>query len=261
MLHDIGQGVVHHVERGRKLLEVDLPTQFKVHGHLPNSPFSTLLVNSCMPWTKAVCVCLNVSCTFSGRSVPALLLIINLLACRFSEVADLLSVWWLEIRAAIKATELSPHTWYAAYFVLKHKECSSGFNLYPVELALSMDDGTYVCKREAFIHPDKRRKDTPQPSYAHTPPPYGHIFGWLPDWPRGRRHLMTSSEQPPPSNLRPREGGDDGWMEVEIGVFYTNGGEDGGGEVEFSLLEVNGVVKKGLVFDGIEIRPKTEPYS
>ncbi|KAF3796311.1 PHLOEM PROTEIN 2-LIKE A6 [Nymphaea thermarum] len=186
---------------------------------------------------------------------------ISLPNSRFSEVADLLSVWWLEIRAAIKATELSPHTWYAAYFVLKHKEYSSGFNLYPVELALSTGDGTYVSKREAFIHPDKRRKNTPQPSYAHTPPPYGHIFGWLPDWPRGRRHLMTSSEQPPPSNLRPREGGDDGWMEVEIGAFYTNGGEDGGGEVEFSLLEVNGVVKKGLVLDGIEIRPKAEPPS
>lgn len=190
--------------------------------------------------------------------VPALLLIINLLSCRFSEVAELLYVWWLEIRGAIKVSELSPNTWYAAYFILKHTEKSSGFARNPAELSLSIGDGdAHISKSEAFIHPDKRcSNNIPRPSYDDIPFPYDHLFGWLPDWPRGRKRLRESENRPPPSELRPREGGDDGWMEVEIGKFYTNGGEDGG-EVHFSLMEVTGVAKTGLVVEGIEIRPVT----
>ncbi|THU52025.1 hypothetical protein C4D60_Mb06t37250 [Musa balbisiana] len=48
---------------------------------------------------------------------------------------------------------------------------------------------------------------------------------------------------------------DDGWMEAELGEFYNEEGEDG--EVEMSLMEVKGGHwKKGLIIQGIEIRPK-----
>lgn len=48
---------------------------------------------------------------------------------------------------------------------------------------------------------------------------------------------------------------DDGWMEAELGEFYIDEGEDG--EVEMSLMEVRGGHwKKGLIIQGIEIRPK-----
>jgi hypothetical protein len=46
----------------------------------------------------------------------------------------------------------------------------------------------------------------------------------------------------------------DGWMELEMGVFYNKEGADG--EVRFSLLQTSGTSKEGLIVQGIEIRPK-----
>ncbi|TVU27761.1 hypothetical protein EJB05_19261, partial [Eragrostis curvula] len=47
----------------------------------------------------------------------------------------------------------------------------------------------------------------------------------------------------------------DGWMELEIGKFCTEGEDDG--EVSISLMEIRGgKLKKGLIVQGIEIRPK-----
>lgn len=46
----------------------------------------------------------------------------------------------------------------------------------------------------------------------------------------------------------------DGWMELEMGVFYNKDGDDG--EVRFSLLQTEGTWKEGLIVQGIEIRPK-----
>ncbi|KDP32800.1 hypothetical protein JCGZ_12092 [Jatropha curcas] len=52
----------------------------------------------------------------------------------------------------------------------------------------------------------------------------------------------------------PKERGD-GWMEVELGSFFNNDGTDE--ELEISVLEVkNGNWKRGLIVEGIEIRPK-----
>lgn len=46
----------------------------------------------------------------------------------------------------------------------------------------------------------------------------------------------------------------DGWMEIELGEFFVSE-EDG--EVEMGLVEVKGRnLKKGMIIEGIEIRPK-----
>ncbi|KAF7847814.1 hypothetical protein BT93_L2548 [Corymbia citriodora subsp. variegata] len=46
-----------------------------------------------------------------------------------------------------------------------------------------------------------------------------------------------------------------GWLEIELGEFWTRDGEDG--EVEMSVLETKGGNwKGGLIVEGIKIRPK-----
>ncbi|GAB4835478.1 hypothetical protein Ancab_000387 [Ancistrocladus abbreviatus] len=48
----------------------------------------------------------------------------------------------------------------------------------------------------------------------------------------------------------------DGWLEIEIGEFFTP--EDDDGEVQLSVLETKGGNwKRGLFVQGIEIRPKS----
>ena len=46
----------------------------------------------------------------------------------------------------------------------------------------------------------------------------------------------------------------DGWMEVEIGQFFIEE-EDGDNVVECSIKEVSNC-KRGLIIEGIEVRPK-----
>ncbi|XP_031502376.1 putative F-box protein PP2-B12 [Nymphaea colorata] len=172
---------------------------------------------------------------------------------RFSEVVELLNVCWLEVRGSIKASELSPHTQYAAYFILKHTDHSYGFHSHQAEFAVSVSDGSRSSKRKAFIHSDKHGPITARFSAC------GRRFGSAISF-RPRGHLMTvRPAELLQSELHPRAGGNGEWMEIEIGEFYVGGDEDGA-KVEFSMMEVNGGHwKSGLVLEGIEIRPKTKP--
>ncbi|KAG8363802.1 hypothetical protein BUALT_Bualt19G0060200 [Buddleja alternifolia] len=53
---------------------------------------------------------------------------ISLPESRFAEVAELLSVWWFEIRGKISMKMLSPNTNYAAYLVFKCRATLYGFD-------------------------------------------------------------------------------------------------------------------------------------
>ncbi|KAJ4943994.1 hypothetical protein NE237_014262 [Protea cynaroides] len=57
---------------------------------------------------------------------------------RFSEVAELLSVCWLDLCGRIETRLLSPDTTYVAYLVLKLTTNVSGFDYYPVELSVKL---------------------------------------------------------------------------------------------------------------------------
>ncbi|KAI4346200.1 hypothetical protein L6164_013272 [Bauhinia variegata] len=46
----------------------------------------------------------------------------------------------------------------------------------------------------------------------------------------------------------------DGWMEVEMGEFFNGNGDDG--SVMCRLFDYDGYIKRGLVVEGIEFRPK-----
>ncbi|KAE8009888.1 hypothetical protein FH972_006295 [Carpinus fangiana] len=138
---------------------------------------------------------------------------------RFAEVAELVSVCWLEIRGKINTCMLSPATLYTAYLVFKVTTGSFGFEDQPVEVAVGVvgSDG-HKRKRSVFL-----------------------------DTETGRRQ----GNQTVPAARR-----GDGWLEIELGEFF-NGGDADDVEVEMSVLEVKGGNwKGGLIVQGFEIRPK-----
>ncbi|XP_059628699.1 putative F-box protein PP2-B12 [Cornus florida] len=156
---------------------------------------------------------------------------------RFTEVAELLHVCWLEIRGKISTQMLSPDTTYSAYLVFKWAERVTGFGFEngPAEswVRLSGSEGQL---RSFYLDTNgqQRRRTVrtarmstiwrPQPTEGNNVPPY------------------------------PKKRGD-GWLEMELGEYLNKDGEDG--ELEICFQEVkDGNWKSGLIVQGIEIRPK-----
>ncbi|KAI4310906.1 hypothetical protein MLD38_035850 [Melastoma candidum] len=165
---------------------------------------------------------------------------------RFQEVAELISVCWLEIRGKIDLGMLSPGTNYAAYLVFKSGGLSFGFENQEVEVAFGVEGGEYK-ERTVYLDPDRWRRQRQQ----QVVPRRGFMGRWL------RRVERQEGSKPGEDDdgKRPKER-KDGWMEVELGeVFIGGGGCEG--EVEMRVMEVKcGDWKGGIIVQGIEIRPK-----
>ncbi|KAI6695491.1 hypothetical protein NL676_023201 [Syzygium grande] len=154
---------------------------------------------------------------------------------RFAEVAELIDVCWLEIKGTISSCMLSPGTRYAAYLVFKFAISSYGFEFQSVEVGAGFA-GDEVGKRERLVYLSR-------------------------DSNTGRRRTRRRLRSMPPM-YAPAEGNGnypkerrDGWSEIELGEFLTKEGEDG--KVQMSVMETKGGKwKKGLIVEGIEIRPK-----
>ncbi|XP_071938218.1 F-box protein PP2-B11-like [Coffea arabica] len=140
---------------------------------------------------------------------------------RFREVAKLKAVCWLDIRGRIESQMLSTGTTYAAFLVFKIAE-----EYYGIEKATSLirfvnheSDGE-AKRRAAPVHLVSREG-------MNHPAEFGGKF------PKMRT---------------------DGWMELELGKFYTDRGDDG--QVEARLIEIISLHgKSGLIVEGIEFRP------
>ena len=167
-------------------------------------------------------------------------------------MAELVSVCWLEIRGWINTGTLSPETLYGAYFVFKPNPAGSyGFDYQSVEVSIGIAGGE-ASKRTVFLDAERGRRLR----YQIVPRRAG-IFN--------RARFLASVEAPPAEHSNsnnsnsldlqyPKERGD-GWLEVELGDFFTDG-EDGK-EVEMGVYEIkSGDWKGGLFLQGIEIRPK-----
>ncbi|XP_060168023.1 putative F-box protein PP2-B12 [Lycium barbarum] len=83
---------------------------------------------------------------------------------RFREVAELISVWLLEIRGTIRAGVLSPQTFYTSYLVYKLED-EYGFHHKPSEVSVEVS-GVEFDKRFVFLVPEGRTVYTPPPSVA-----------------------------------------------------------------------------------------------
>ncbi|XP_042516849.1 F-box protein PP2-B11-like [Macadamia integrifolia] len=178
---------------------------------------------------------------------------------RFSEVAELLCVWWLEIHGKIETRLLSSNTTYGAYLVLKFTNRAYGFE--PLaEVSVKLASGTGGAEegevKSVSLNPGwpvhsnngRTRRRAMQRRVN---------MGTLQLFPRSLRSRNASSSEeavadPPPEGPKERE---DGWMEIEMGEFFNERGEDG--EVVMSLMEVKGgTCKSGLIIQGIELRPR-----
>lgn len=139
-----------------------------------------------------------------------------IILCRFSEVANLRFVCWLDMRGKIETRLLSKRTNYVAYLVFKLK---SGY--YGLETA------------NTFVRFVDRESDNEAEERASV--------------------VSLSTQEEHGENRSKRR--DNGWLEIEMGKFFNDAGEDGDVEarlMEVRRLSAKG----GLIVQGIEFRPE-----
>ncbi|KAJ4955863.1 hypothetical protein NE237_012646 [Protea cynaroides] len=192
----------------------------------------------------------------------------SLSEARFSEVAELLKVRWLEIHGKMKTKMLSPKTNYGAYIVIKFVEGCYGLDRISAVVSLKFLGGGAACSHSVFFDPDGSRKRQHEAVCKRTRELFlrnrdrrgwiGEIFGnrgpteRIEEIVRTRVLKLSSWQQREKQFPRERK---DGWLEIEMGDFFNGSEEDE--EVEMSLMEVRGDHwKSGLIIQGIELRPK-----
>ncbi|PNX73989.1 F-box protein PP2-B1 [Trifolium pratense] len=187
-----------------------------VHGHLVYDAHYIQVLHAYAEADSVTCV------DTEHRPADAL----HLTNTMFPEVAKLRSVCWFHIHGMINMFALSPNTQYAAYLVFKMIDAYGFQNQdYPVELLIGVEGGHSSIK---FVYLD---------------PDVGRRLGR-----RGREHNRVV-ELPRPIVRS------DGWLEIEIGEFFSSGLEDE--KVEMNIEEKSDYNSNGGLFlEGIEVRPK-----
>ncbi|PON42630.1 Phloem protein [Parasponia andersonii] len=126
---------------------------------------------------------------------------------RFSEVAELIIMWWLEICGTMNTKMLSPKTVYAAYLIVKFADRAYGLDFLSSEV--SVEVGHLKSQRKVNLNRLYGRKQ-----------PLQHV------------HLLRRSRL-----LQHQERGalckrKNGWIEIELESFYHDGN---GEEVKMRL--------------------------
>ncbi|KAJ6956994.1 F-box protein [Populus alba x Populus x berolinensis] len=133
---------------------------------------------------------------------------------RFGEVAELISVCWLEILGKINATMLSPATLYTAYLVFRPTRGLYGLDYQPVEVGVGL------------VGSERERGWRQQ---------YHFVSRRIGLFNRCRIVGMPASEPARENNGQYPNKREDGWLEIELGEFFCKEGEDG--ELEMSVQE------------------------
>ncbi|XP_022931642.1 F-box protein At2g02240-like isoform X1 [Cucurbita moschata] len=142
------------------------------------------------------------------------------LKSRFEEVAELRTIWWLEIKGLFNAKLLSPKTLYSVYLLVKFADRAYGLDTHPSLASVQLD--TVLSKRKVYLNNDGRGSNK-------------------------SRVIVNGGDD--------REEGIDDWVEIELGEFYVNDLEDG--VVEMCLKEVESQhLRGGLIVEGIQLTPK-----
>ncbi|XP_047946442.1 F-box protein PP2-B11-like [Salvia hispanica] len=169
---------------------------------------------------------------------------------RFSEVALLKIVHWLEIRGAINTRMLSSDTVYGCYLVFKLGRNPYGLQSANAFVRFTNDEVDGDDERAAILGHFARENDRDRHSRTGEAPV--RIGDGLTEIAKVHLQRPDGSEQ----SGRVAVGRGDGWMEVELGSFYNDRGDDG--VVETMLLGREGYQgKSGLIVQGIEFRPKS----
>ena len=139
---------------------------------------------------------------------------------RFEEVAELRTIWWLEIKGLFNAKLLSPKTLYSVYLLVKFADRAYGLDTHPSQASVQLD--TVLSKRKVYLNNNGRASSK-------------------------NRVIVNGGDD--------REEGIDDWVEIELGEFYVNDLEDG--VVEMCLKEVESQhLRGGLIVEGIQLTPK-----
>ncbi|CAN7124808.1 unnamed protein product [Brassica rapa subsp. narinosa] len=190
------------------------------------SPFDDLpveCISNIISFTspRDACVVASVSKTF-GSAVQSDSVWEKFLPLGFEKVAELLSVWWFEIRGKMNTRLLSLGTRYSAYIVFKTVNKCPGLADLPVEVGVGLV-GQEIPKQLIYFD------------------------GYMDKDAKKERGEMRDVMKP-----KKRE---DGWMEAELGEFFN---EEGCNEIELSVIEIKSPYWKcGLIIQGIEFRPTT----
>ncbi|GAA0185295.1 hypothetical protein LIER_32583 [Lithospermum erythrorhizon] len=161
---------------------------------------------------------------------------------RFTEVAKLYAVCWLEIRAKFKVEMLSHDTTYAAYLIFQLTEQANHDFHVPaksfIRLATNDED-------------DELRVELSDIDTEGT-----FIYLWKPienrPGRRGRWRQLGGENMVDGRYPRKRL---DGWMEIELGVPF-NSSQENLSSVEILVWETHDLSwKHGLIVEGIELRP------
>ncbi|CAI9778246.1 unnamed protein product [Fraxinus pennsylvanica] len=148
---------------------------------------------------------------------------------RFAEVAELLSVCWLDIHGKMQTRMLSLKTKYAAYLVFKLLENSYGFD--------SPSKASVKLVLQGIEHVEGENNTV----YFKKPTLRGG--SWI--------EVVQSIYGRMPKKRK------DTWMEIELGEYFNDEGDEG--DIQMQLLETGLLhLKHGLIIEGIELRPKEE---
>jgi hypothetical protein len=121
---------------------------------------------------------------------------------------------------------LSEDTRYAAYLIFKMADDSFGLDSPLQEASITIGEETTT------THPVRLQSYTDYEDNITTDDDGDEVIPRLPQ------------ERP------------DGWMELEIGDWYNSGGDDGVVSASVKETRIGGNWKKGLIVQGLEIRPK-----
>ncbi|KAI4301742.1 hypothetical protein L6164_034989 [Bauhinia variegata] len=150
---------------------------------------------------------------------------------RFPVAAELRTVSWLEIIGKIRTGILTENTLYGAYLIIKVSHRAYGLD--SAASKVSVEVGNRVQSGRAYVcHKDENRQKMESLLYGN------------------RIEMMGMGDR---GNQRVPSKRDDGWMEIELGEFFSGEADE---EVKMSLMEVGYQLKGGLIVEGIEVRPK-----
>ncbi|XP_037417219.1 putative F-box protein PP2-B12 [Triticum dicoccoides] len=160
---------------------------------------------------------------------------------RFSKVAELVAVCLFHIHGIISTKELSPGTHYAAYLVFKLTHHASGLNSPCQRSRVDIGEQLVRSAHRVSLHPCNRACSAGNDQMSMM---------------NGGTKLHEHEDEEGGGAIRypcPRT---DGWLELEMGDFHTSTSVDDA-DVYMELRESEEPQwKKGLIIEGIEIRPK-----
>ncbi|XP_019440599.1 PREDICTED: F-box protein PP2-B15-like [Lupinus angustifolius] len=154
---------------------------------------------------------------------------------RFLEVAELITMNWLEIEGKIRTQILTPNTLYGAYLIINVFHRAYGLDFGSSEVSIVI--GKKVEKMKAYLYHKDENKHKMETFFKQNP----------------RETLRMVQEEEDNEGIPYPSKREDGWMEIELGEFFSGEGNE---EVKMTLMEVGYRLKGGLVLEGIEVRPK-----